>query len=47
MEENNAYSIELEPHAEKMLSFLILDPSRPYQFKTKVEYYLGTPEFKF
>ena len=47
LSEGNRLNLELEPDSEKLLSFLVVDPSQDYTFKTKVSYYLGTPEFKF
>ena len=39
--------IELEPQSEKLLSFVVSSPGKEVVFRTKVTFYLNSPEFKF
>ena len=39
--------IELEPQTEKLLSFVVSSPGKEVVFRTKISFYLNSPEFKF
>ena len=41
------YELELEPQSEKMLSFIVSSPGREVVFRTKISFYLNSPEFRF
>lgn len=47
MNKKNQVEIELEPHAEKLLSFVVSKPGVPVVFRTTMSFYLNSPEFKF
>ena len=47
MPRNKKVEIELEPQSEKLLSFIVSSPGKEVAFRTKVTFYLNSPEFKF
>ena len=47
MNEKGVVDIELEPHSEKLLSFVIEKPGEKVSFRTNMSFYLNTPEFQF
>jgi len=47
MNKKSQVEIELEPHSEKLLSFVVSRPGVPVVFRTTMSFYLNSPEFKF